>query len=155
MSFQTPITIKEAIENIDSKKYLLPAIQREVVWNCERIEKLFDSIMQDYPFGSLLFWHVERKNSKKYQFYEFMRNYSTRDNTHNSKASINGQEDITGVLDGQQRLTALYVGLKGSYAYKEPRKRRNNAAAFPKRKLYLNLLSPADEDRTDLRYDFQ
>jgi uncharacterized protein with ParB-like and HNH nuclease domain len=134
---------------------LLPAIQREVVWGCDRIEKLFDSIMRDYPFGSLLFWRVERKSSGDYQFYEFMRDYSELDNTHNSKASVNGQEDITGVLDGQQRLTALYVGLKGSYAYKEPRKRWDNAAAFPKRKLYLNLLSKAPDDRDGLEFDFQ
>jgi hypothetical protein len=35
MSFQTPITVKEAVENVHAKKYLLPAIQREVVWEAE------------------------------------------------------------------------------------------------------------------------
>jgi uncharacterized protein with ParB-like and HNH nuclease domain len=154
MSFQTPITVQEAVENIHRKKYLLPSIQREVVWDYSRIEKLFDSLMRDYPIGSFLFWHVDKTNSGNYQFYEFMRDYSEMDNYHNAKASLTGQDDVIGVLDGQQRLTSLYLGLMGSYAYKEPRKRWDNASAFPKRKLYLNLLSPVEDQQDDMRYDF-
>src|SRR5947209_5625073 len=123
MAFERPITVKEAIENVHAKHYLLPAIQREVVWGCDQIERLFDSLMRDYPIGSFLFWYVQRTNTSNYQFYEFMRDYSDWDNYHNAKASVTGQDDITGVLDGQQRLTSLYLGLRGSYAYKEPRKR--------------------------------
>lgn len=155
MAFQTPITVKEAVENIHAKKYLLPAIQREVVWDVDQIERLFDSLMRDYPIGSFLFWHVEKKNVRNYQFYEFMRDFHEKDNCHNPKANISGQDDITGILDGQQRLTSLYLGLKGSYAYKEPRKRWDNPQAFPTRRLYLNLLAPKKNgDETDLLYDF-
>ena len=32
-AFQTPITITEVVEEIHRKCYLLPAIQREVVWD--------------------------------------------------------------------------------------------------------------------------
>jgi len=105
MAFQTPITVKEAIENIDQKRYLLPAIQREVVWGVEQIERLFDSLLRDYPIGSFLFWQVERKNAGNFQFYEFMREYHERDNSHNPKANVSGKDDVTGILDGQQRLT--------------------------------------------------
>jgi uncharacterized protein with ParB-like and HNH nuclease domain len=56
MAFQTPITIKEAIKNSHEKKYLMPTIQREVVWNTGQIERLFDSLMPDDPVGSFLFW---------------------------------------------------------------------------------------------------
>ncbi|MBF0336742.1 MAG: DUF262 domain-containing protein [Nitrospirae bacterium] len=155
MAFQTPITVKEAVDNIHTKKYLLPAIQREVVWDTDQIVCLFDSLMRDYPIGSFLFWYVTRNNTDKYQFYEFVREYHERDNCHNAKANLNGQDDITGVLDGQQRLTSLYIGLRGSYAYKEPRKRWNNPLAFPARKLYLNLLSPYEgNDQIDMQFDF-
>jgi uncharacterized protein with ParB-like and HNH nuclease domain len=154
MAFERPITVKEAIDNIQQRKYLLPAIQREVVWDCEQIEKLFDSLMRDYPIGSFLFWYVEKTNSCDYQFYEFMRDYSQWDNRHNTKANVTGQDDIIGILDGQQRLTALYLGLMGSYAYKEPHKRWDNAAAFPKRRLHVNLLSQSDYQQTDLLYQF-
>jgi hypothetical protein len=73
------------------------------------------------------------------------RDYSDLDNFHNAKASLTGQDDIIGVLDGQQRLTSLYLVLMGSYAYKEPRKRWDNPSAFPRRRLYLNLLSPVED----------
>jgi uncharacterized protein with ParB-like and HNH nuclease domain len=155
MAFQVPITVKEAISKIHSKTYLLPAIQREVVWDTAQIERLFDSLMRDYPIGSFLFWMVKRKQTGKYQFYEFVRDYHERDHSHNAKASVSGDEDITGILDGQQRLTALYVGLRGSFAFKEPRKRWDNPQAFPKRHLYLNLRGPAKDESRDLLYDFR
>ena len=59
MSFQTPITISDAIEKIDSNQFLLPAIQREFIWSHSKIEWLFDSIMRNYPISSFLFWNVE------------------------------------------------------------------------------------------------
>jgi len=153
MSFVEPITIKDVIINIDKKNYLLPAIQREFVWDTYQIERLFDSIMRDYPISSFLFWEVDSSNTGSYQFYEFVKDYHERDNRHNPKANLNGSNGITAILDGQQRLTSLYLGLKGSYAYKLPRKRWDNNDAFPKRKLYLNLLSSTDNE--DLEYDFQ
>ena len=153
MAFVEPISIKEAIENIHQKKYLLPAIQREFVWDTYQIERLFDSLMRDYPISSFLFWEVDGENKKSYQFYEFVREYHERDHRHNPKADVRGESDITAILDGQQRLTSIYIGLKGTYAFKMPRKRWDNDTAFPKRKLHLNLLTPSDDD--DLEYNFK
>lgn len=153
MSFEAPITIKESIDHIHKNKYLLPAIQREFVWSSSQIERLFDSLMRDYPIGSFLFWRLEKENVHNYQFYHFIRNYHQRDVTHSSKADIKGENDIIAILDGQQRLTALYIGLKGTYAYKIPWKQWNNDAAFPKRELYLNLLK--ESASSDLEYDFR
>lgn len=153
MAFVKPISIKEAIDSLHKKKYLLPAIQREFVWDTYQIERLFDSLMRDYPISSFLFWEVEKENIKNYQFYEFVREYHERDNRHNPKANIDGESGITAILDGQQRLTSLYIGLKGTYAYKLPRKRWDNDSAFPKRKLCLNLIAPSKDG--DLQFDFQ
>jgi len=153
MAFVEPVTIKEAIESVHKKDYLLPAIQREFVWDTYQIERLFDSLMRDYPISSFLFWEVEKNNIKNYQFYEFVREYHERDNRHNPKANIDGESGITAILDGQQRLTSLYIGLKGTYAFKLPRKRWDNDSAFPKRKLCLNLVSPSKDG--DLQYDFR
>ncbi|MDF2544784.1 MAG: hypothetical protein K0S47_4502 [Herbinix sp.] len=44
------------------------------------------------------------------------------------------------VLDGQQRLTSLYIGLKGTYASKVTYKKWDNPLAYPKKKLFVNLL---------------
>lgn len=153
MAFQTPLTINEVINNIHRKKYVLPAIQREFVWGTDQIEQLFDSLMQGYPVGSFLFWHVEKENSQSFQFYEFIRNYHELKNHHNPTASIDGTEDLIAILDGQQRLTSIYIGLKGSFANKIPRLRRNNPAAYPERFLYLDLLGRSDE--FDVIYNFR
>lgn len=56
------------------------------------------------------------------------------------------------VLDVQQRLTSIYIGLKGTYAFKMPFKQWKNNSAFPERKLYLNIVEQA-KDETD-KYEF-
>lgn len=154
MSFEAPITIKEVVDDIHRRKYFLPAIQREFVWDTEQMELLFDSLMRDYPIGSFLFWHVDKANKRNYQFYEFISEYHERDKRHNPKADISGGGDITAILDGQQRLTALYIGLRGKYAYKIPWKRWDDDSSFPDRMLHLNLLKESDETETEYMFRF-
>jgi len=153
-----PITVKQAVNSIHANGFLLPSIQRELVWDEERIERLFDSLMRDYPIGSFLFWRVPAERVNDFQFYEFMRRYHERDFKHNAKANVVGISDITAVLDGQQRLSALYIGLRGTYARKIRWKRRNDPQAYPKKELYLNIESPLSEEgqeELDMRYEFR
>lgn len=152
MSFEKAITIKEVINNINSRRYLLPAIQREFVWKTSQIEKLFDSIMRDYPIGSFLFWKVDKENINDYQFYDFICNYHEKNNKHNLVANPNGEE-IIAILDGQQRMTSLYIGLKGSYSYKMPYYRWDSKNAFPQRFLCINLIRKSED--YDMEYDFK
>ncbi|HCY77695.1 MAG TPA: hypothetical protein DHV28_17425 [Ignavibacteriales bacterium] len=153
MSYETALKIVDLIQDIHKGKYRLPAIQREFVWSPYQIERLFDCLMRDYPINSFLFWKVEKEKVHDYEFYEFLRNFHERDNVHNPKANISGEEEITAVLDGQQRLTSLYIALKGTYSYKLPRKRWDNDTAYPKRYLYLNLVNGAEE--SELEFDFK
>lgn len=153
MAYQTALTIAEVINDIHRKRYLLPAIQREFVWDTEQIERLFDSLMRDYPISSFLFWKVDRDKVKDFEFYEFLRKYHERNLRRNPKADVTGEEGITAVLDGQQRLTSLYIALKGTYAYKLPRKRWDNDSAYPERKLHLNILTRAEDYERE--YDFR
>lgn len=154
MAFQTPLTINEVIANIHSKKYLLPSIQREFEWSTDQITKLFDSLMRDYPINAFLFWKVAKENINEFRFYEFLRDYHQRKKRHNEKANLNGSEDIIAILDGQQRLTSLYIGLKGSYAYKLSYKRWDNDQAYPVRKLYLNLLAKSEDPEYEYEFEF-
>ncbi len=154
MGFETPISIQKAINEIQSNKYVLPAIQREFVWSAEQIEKLFDSLLRGYPIGSFLFWKVQPDKIGDFQFYEFMNRYHERDYRHNDPITPPGNGDVTAVLDGQQRLTALYIGLIGWYAYKLPYFWWNNDKAFPKRELYINLRRP-DEQTQDESSGFE
>ncbi|WP_312090975.1 DUF262 domain-containing protein [Chryseobacterium sp.] len=153
MAYEAPITIKKAIENIRKKHYVLPSIQREFVWDSEQIERLFDSLMRDYPISTFLFWKVDKNKIKEFQFYEFLKNYHEKDNRHNQKADLVGDEDVISILDGQQRMTSLYIALNGSYAKKIPYYRWDSPHAFPKKKLYLNILKKSDD--IELEYDFR
>ena len=153
MAYEAPITIKKAIENIRKKHYVLPSIQREFVWDSEQIERLFDSLMRDYPISTFLFWKVDKNKIKDFQFYEFLKNYHEKDNKHNQKADLVGDEDVISILDGQQRMTSLYLALNGSYAKKIPYYRWDSPHAFPKKKLYLNILKKSDD--IELEYDFR
>ncbi len=154
--FQTPMTIKEAIDKIKQRKFLLPMIQREFVWDDKQIEELFDSLLRGYPIGSFLFWETREESISKYQFYEFITSFSEMDSTHNPKANVTGEKEITCILDGQQRLSALYIGLLGSYAKKIPKKRRENPDNYVRRKLFVNLLkSISTPDETASLFDFR
>lgn len=147
MSYQTALTIASVMNDIQSRKYLLPSIQREFVWSQGQIETLFDSLMRGYPINSFLFWEVPEEKINSFRFYEFLRDYHQKDSRHNPVADTNGLHGLTAILDGQQRLTSIYIGLKGTYASKLLYYRWNNPKAYPKKKLYLNLLSESgDED---------
>lgn len=152
--YQTGGTIKDTIESIQRHEYVLPAIQREFVWKPEQIARLFDSLMQGYPVGTLLLWRVDAENARKYKFYDFVRNYHEKDAPH-CPPLPEQQSALTAVLDGQQRLTALNIGLSGSMATKLKGKWRNNPNAFPRTHLYLDLLSSEQEDEDGSLYDLQ
>lgn len=156
MSFQTPITICEAIRNIEQNRYLLPSIQREFEWSHDKIEWLFDSIMRNYPISSFLFWRVEGDTKTDFKFYQFIREYRQRYKTHNEEFSTLGHSDFTAILDGQQRLTSLYIGLRGSYAYRTPRLREENSErVYPTRYLYLNITRPLENEEDGRIFEFK
>ena len=135
-------TIESTLRNIEMRQFVLPAIQREFVWEPEQVCDLFDSLMQGFPFGEFMFWKVEAQNSSQYRWYDFVRDYHEKDNPHCPEIGILHNEPLTAVLDGQQRLTAFNIGLRGSMAKKLPHKRWASHDAFPKRVLALDLLSP-------------
>jgi len=64
-------------------------------------------------------------------------------------------QSVTAVLDGQQRLTALNIGLRGSMAMKQPNKWWTNPDAFPERLLRLNLLGTQDADSDEVGRAFR
>ena len=156
MAFQTPITISDALERIHKRHYALPAIQREFVWSPEQICALFDSLMRGYPIGAFLFWKVKRKLLRKHSWYEFITKYHQKDDPHCHELTIADRaRGLTAVLDGQQRLTALNIGIYGSYAQKLPRLWWNNPYAFPRRHLYLKLTEKADDDESGSEFLFK
>ncbi len=98
----------EPSQSVSNDEVVLPAIQRDFIWEEEKAEKLFDSIMRKYPIGIALLWETY----EDIQYRSFIRDFKAgqphayRDNTQRRRLKL--------VLDGQQRLQALYIGLFGS-----------------------------------------
>lgn len=148
----------------------LPGIQREFVWDTDQIIQLFDSVIRGYPIGSFLFWNIRGKFAEDQIKYEFVRHYITEgvypdefDDVRHRNPKLRDEytdlpEKLTLVLDGQQRLTSFYIGLKGSVTERGYRKRRKQPDSWSRKKLYLNLLSDpthVTEDERKLKYQLE
>lgn len=160
--YENPITIQEAIAAINAGDYLLPAIQRQFVWSTHQICSLFDSIMRGYPINTFMMWEVKNDKIKNdYKFYEFLKTYTQRFDDENPHKPTNAAyKDFRAIIDGQQRLTSLYIGLSGTYAYKRPRiwwPSTKNDTDLPPRKLYLNLTKSLDNDENEslIKFNFK
>lgn len=114
----------------------LPNIQRPFVWSEEQIARLFDSIMREYPISTLLVWKT--KESVKHR--RFIDNYHRDIKLTDFYVPENKRSKMM-VLDGQQRLQSLFIGLKGSYSGVD-------------RELYFDVLSGEQVAPEDIRYHF-
>ncbi len=169
MSMFLDKTIKEVVDELNGR-YFLPDIQREYVWlkktDEKKIEQLFDSILRGYPIGSFLFWKLPKEDIAKsdeqdsdklnFQLYQFITNYDER-KPHNEKIRIEQikRDDLYIVLDGQQRLTSLYIGLKGTRTLKKKNAKINNPNAYEEKRLYLNLKHQPNMDNPEDNYEFE
>ena len=115
----------------------LPNIQRPFVWSEDQIARLFDSIMREYPISTLLVW----KTKESVRHRKFIDNYHAGIKLTDFYANENSHAKML-VLDGQQRLQSLYIGLKGSYS-------------GTGRELYFNVLSGDLVAPEDIRYRFE
>ncbi|GAA7203168.1 hypothetical protein HpCK2_11400 [Helicobacter pylori] len=162
-------SIKNVVDELNVR-YFLPNIQREYVWlkkaDEKKIEQLFDSILRGYPIGSFLFWKLQKENIAKsdeqdenklnFQLYQFITNYDER-KPHNEKIYIEqiSCDELCIVLDGQQRLTSLYIGLKGTRTLKKKRARNDSPNAYEEKRLYLNLKHQPNMDNPEDNYQFE
>ncbi len=134
-------SILQIVKDIEGSKVFLPALQRKFVWGKPQIELLFDSMMRNFPIGTFLFWNLNREVANNYVFYEFLKEYDQRHPYNKRKDGSFLNPEIIGVLDGQQRLSSMYIGLQGTHTEKAPYMRWADDNAYRKSKLYLNLLS--------------
>lgn len=158
------ITIYEAIKNIENGKYVMPAFQREYVWSIEQIEKLWDSILLDYPISNFLFWHIDDKNvTWDTYFCHFLKQatFNSRKQSDDVNFPINSIDfnytDIA-ILDGQQRLTSLFLSLLGE-TYLRPKYSSKNSGVMYVYKLFIELdknkIEQDEEDYNSKKYDIK
>ena len=88
--------IGEMISEIRTNNLVLPEFQREYVWSREQAKQLLVSLTHKYPVGGLLFWKTEDPPELK-NVKELPSNWGT----------------VQVILDGQQRLTTLYLFITG------------------------------------------
>ncbi len=117
-------------------------------------------------FGSFLFWKLQKEDIAKsdeqdsdklnFQLYQFITNYDER-KSHNEKIYIEqiNRDDLYIVLDGQQRLTSLYIGLRGTRTLKKKNAKINNPNAYEEKRLYLNLKHQPNMDNPEDNYQFE
>ncbi|MCE9553882.1 MAG: DUF262 domain-containing protein [Planctomycetes bacterium] len=115
--------------------FWLPNIQRPFVWTEEQICRLFDSILREYPISTLLVW----KTTSKIRRRKFIDNWKHSLRLSDFYATEDEQKKCL-VLDGQQRLQSLFIGLKGS---------------FEGRELHLDILSGDVAAPDDIKYRFK
>jgi uncharacterized protein with ParB-like and HNH nuclease domain len=116
--------------------FWLPNIQRPFVWSEEQMCRLFDSIMREYPISTLLIWKTKSTIHRR----KFIDNFKREMLTHLSEFYVpEDDKKKCLVLDGQQRLQSLYIGLMGSYEGRE---------------LYLDILSGEIAAPDDVKYKF-
>jgi uncharacterized protein with ParB-like and HNH nuclease domain len=88
--------INQILDKIDENQLFVPAFQREYVWRREHAKDLIDSLIKEYPTGTMLTWEThnppELKGSWKYN---------------------SNQGSVKLILDGQQRITTLYMLIRG------------------------------------------
>ncbi|WP_441317324.1 DUF262 domain-containing protein [Herbaspirillum seropedicae] len=122
-------------EDADGGGLWLPNIQRLFVWSEDQIERLFDSIVRQYPLPSMMIWKTKMKLRNRY----FIHAYQPEKVDLKSLYRPLTDRPKRLVLDGQQRLQSLYIGLKGS---------------IDGRSLHFDLLSGDEKAPDEIKYRF-
>lgn len=132
-------TIKTIVDRMNTQ-YFLPSIQRNYVWKPNQVILLFDSIMRGYPISSFLFWELEQENRDKWEVYKFCEEAISTGSHHIKFTAVHGLQNMTLVLDGQQRLTSMWIGLNGVFRIRRLYQ-RYDPAIYPVYKLYIDLFT--------------
>ena len=158
------LTIYDALIKIKNDEYVMPAFQRQYVWSLEQIEKLWDSILLGYPIAPFLFWHISYDNvSSDTYFCKFMREaiFNCRkqaESTNYALSKIDLNKTHTAVLDGQQRLTSLYLSLFGDAFMRQKHARKNGSSGLLARliiELDKHKISVDEEEYNIKKYDIK
>jgi hypothetical protein len=88
--------ISELLDEIKHKELVLPEFQREFTWNRSKSSELLNSLFKGYPTGSLLIWKTDDPPKIKNDAYD-----------------LEKVRRVKVLLDGQQRLTSLYINRFG------------------------------------------
>lgn len=126
-------TVSEVVGKISDNYFVLPVIQRRLVWDEYKMELLFDTLLKGNSFGGIMLLEEEKGSKPLFAYRGF-----SKDGSYLKSANIETPlaHEQYFVIDGQQRLQSFCIGLTGNYNGKD---------------LYFNLNS----DFNKLDFDFQ
>lgn len=127
--------LKEIINKISEKEFILPVVQRDLVWKENQITLLFDTLLKGDSFGGIMTIEDQKNKPPLFSYREFIQKYHVGISIESISDELS--KNIFYVVDGQQRLSAFYIGITGSYNDK---------------KLYFNILS--DVKNKDFNFAF-
>ncbi|GGF30049.1 DUF262 domain-containing protein [Flavobacterium limi] len=95
--------LKKVFDELENGNMKIPKFQRGYVWERSKIVKLLNSIHKQYPIGSFFIW-----SASKDDYTTFTREIEGLDLPKKPYSN-----EYSFILDGQQRITSLYVALRG------------------------------------------
>ena len=102
--------IADAVTEIGDEKFVLPVIQRSLVWTEDKMELLFDTLLKGDSFGGVIVIEEEKDSKPLFNY----RPFTNDGNFIPSRQVDNLPQQQFFVIDGQQRLQSFYIGLKGT-----------------------------------------
>lgn len=116
MATWTPLTIDQTVKKIINQNFVLPVIQRKLVWTTEQMERLFETALKKNSFGGIMVIHDKKGCPPLFPYRYFSDHGIVDDSRHDEDPLL---WDIDMVVDGQQRLQTFLIGLTGEYEGEE------------------------------------
>lgn len=102
--------VADIITEISDEKFVLPVIQRPLVWTEDKMELLFDTLLKGDSFGGVMVIEEEKESKPLFNYRPF-----TKDGELIASRQVDKLTQLQNfVIDGQQRLQSFFIGLKGS-----------------------------------------
>ncbi len=102
--------VADVVTEVDEEKFVLPVIQRSLVWEEDKMELLFDTLLKGDSFGGIMVIEEEKDTKPLFNYRPF-----TKDGNFIPSREVEKlKQQQFFVIDGQQRLQTFYIGLKGS-----------------------------------------
>lgn len=140
------LSVEEICKNINNNYFFVPSFQRDFVWDYKKIEQLFDSIYNNYPVSDIILLKITEKEKNLLSYYSIKKELVQSVVFDNAEIPIiDTLESNYCIMDGQQRLTSIYVGIYGKFKCKK--------IDGVNMVLCFNLLSSNGEDIFEYRKD--
>ncbi|MFC1727146.1 DUF262 domain-containing protein [Patescibacteria group bacterium] len=94
--------LPDLVHDVGKGNLRIPNFQRHFVWKKPKVIKLLQSMYLQFPIGTFFFWDSPR------QYHHFYRDIPILELTKPSR-----YDRVTFILDGQQRITSIYLAVKG------------------------------------------